>query len=69
MISTLVAGWLLLDGYLGFVDGLTLLGLLILFLSYVYRQSKKDYHYELEEAQTKPSKQEKGKTWFLLFIL
>jgi len=68
MISTLVAGWLLLDGHLGFMDGLTLLGLLILFLFYVYRESKKNYHYELEEAQIKPSKQEKGKTWFLLFI-
>ena len=31
MISTLIAGWLLLDGYLSFMDGLTLLGLLILF--------------------------------------
>ena len=68
MISTLVAGWLLLDGYLSFMDGLILLGLLILFLSYVFRESKKDYHHEFEEVQTKPFKQEKGKTWFLLFI-
>jgi cation:H+ antiporter len=68
MISTLIAGWLLLDGYLSFLDGLTLLGLLILFLSYVFRESKKDYHHEFEEIQAKPSKQEKGKTWFLLFI-
>ena len=68
MISTLIAGWLLLDGYLSFLDGLTLLGLLILFLSYVFRESKKDYHHEFEEVQAKPSKQEKGKTWFLLFI-
>jgi cation:H+ antiporter len=68
MISTLIAGWLLLDGYLSFLDGLTLLGLLILFLSYVYRESKKDYHHEFDEVQAKPSKQTKGKTWFLLFI-
>ena len=68
MISTLAAGWLLLDGYLSFMNGLTLLGLLMLFLFYVFRESKKDYHHEFEEVQTKPSKQEKGKTWFLLFI-
>ena len=68
MISTLVAGWLLLDGYLSFMNGLTLLGLLMLFLFYVFRESKKDYHHEFEEVQSKPSKQEKGKTWFLLFI-
>ena len=68
MISTLAAGWLLLDGYLSFMDGLTLLGLLMLFLFYVFRESKKDYHHEFEEVQSKPSKQEKGKTWFLLFI-
>ena len=68
MFSTLVAGWLLFDGYLSFMDGLTLLGLLMLFLFYVFRESKKDYHHEFEEVQSKPSKQEKGKTWFLLFI-
>ena len=68
MISTLIAGWLLLDGYLSFMDGLTLLALLILFLSYVFRESKKGYHHEFEEVQTKSSKQEKGKTWFLLLF-
>ena len=68
MISTLAAGWLLLDGYLSLMNGLTLLGLLMLFLFYVFRESKKDYHHEFEEVQAKPSKQEKGKTWFLLFI-
>jgi cation:H+ antiporter len=68
MISTLAAGWLLLDGYLSFMDGLILLVLLMLFLFYVFRESKKDYHHEFDEVQSKPSKQEKGKTWFLLFI-
>ena len=68
MISTLAAGWLLLDGYLSFMNGLTLLGLLMLFLFYVFRESKKDYHHEFEEVQSKLSIQEKGKTWFLLFI-
>ena len=68
MISTLAAGWLLLDGYLSFMDGLILLVLLMLFLFYVFRESKKDFHVEFEGVQTKPSKQEKGKTWFLLFI-
>ena len=60
MISTLIAGWLLLDGYLSFMDGLILLGLLMLFLFYVFRESKKDYHNEFDEVQSKPSKQEKG---------
>ena len=68
MIATLAAGWLLLDGYLSFMDGLILLVLLMLFLFYVFRESKKDYHHEFDEVQSKPSKQEKGKTWFLLFI-
>jgi cation:H+ antiporter len=40
----------------------------MLFLFYVFRESKKEYHYEFDEVQSKPSKQEKGKTWFLLFI-
>jgi len=68
MIATLAAGWLLLDGYLSFMDGLILLVLLMLFLFYVFRESKKDYHHEFEEVQAKPSRQEKGNTWFLLFI-
>jgi len=68
MIATLAAGWLLLDGYLSFMDGLILLVLLMLFLFYVFRESKKDYHHEFEGVQAKPSKQEKGNTWFLLFI-
>jgi len=68
MIATLAAGWLLLDGYLSFMDGLILLVLLMLFLFYVFRESKKDYHHEFDGVQSKPSKQEKGKTWFLLFI-
>jgi cation:H+ antiporter len=68
MISTLAAGWLLLDGYLSFMDGLILLVLLMLFLFYVFRESKKNYHHEFDEVQSKPSKQGKGKTWFLLFI-
>ncbi len=68
MISTLAAGWLLLDGYLSFMDGLILLVLLMLFLFYVFRESKKDFHLEFEGVQANPSKQEKGKTWFLLFI-
>jgi len=68
MISTLAAGWLLLDGYLSFMDGLILLVLLMLFLFYVFRESKKDFHLEFEGVQAKPSKQDKGKTWFLLFI-
>ena len=45
-----------------------LIVLLMLFLFYVFRESKKGYRHEFEEVQSKPSKQEKGKTWFLLFI-
>ena len=67
MFSTLAAGWLLLDGYLSFMDGLILLVLLMLFLIYAFRESKKDYHHEID-ISSQPSKQEKGKTWFLLFI-
>ena len=41
---TLITGLLLLDRHLGQMDGLILLGLLIIFLAYTYRESKKDYH-------------------------
>ena len=34
----------------------------------MFRESKKNYHHEFEGVQNKPSKQDKGKTWFLLFI-
>ena len=41
---------------------------MILFLSYVFRESKKDYHPEFKDIQKQSTKQEKGRIWFLLFI-
>ena len=40
-LSTLIVGFLLLDGFLSFTDGLILLSLLLLFLINVFRESKK----------------------------
>ena len=67
-LSTLVAGLLLLDQYLSFYDGLILLALLILFLFYVFKQSKKDSLNGIDDVDSKINNKEKGKTWLLLIV-
>ena len=47
-LSSLVAGFLLMDGFLSFMDGLTLLALLFVFLFYVFSESKKGNNNDLE---------------------
>lgn len=66
--SSLVAGFLLMDDFLSFVDGLILLGLLFVFLYYVYIESKKGNSNDLEIPEELADTQDKGKTWLLLFI-
>ena len=68
ILSTLVAGLLLLDQYLSFYDGLILLALLILFLFYVFKQSKKDSLNGIDDVDSKINNKEKSKTWILLIV-
>ena len=67
-LSTLVIGFLLMDGFLSFVDGSILLILLLLFLYYVFKESKKDNNLENEVSEDTNKDQSKGKTWLLLII-
>jgi cation:H+ antiporter len=66
--STLVVGFLLMDGFLSFIDGLILLILLLLFLYYVFNESKKGKNLEEEVSEGINENQAKGKTWLLLII-
>ena len=67
-LSTLVIGFLLIDGFLSFIDGSILLTLLLLFLYYVFNESKKDNNLENEVSEDTNKDQSKGKTWLLLII-
>ena len=67
-VSSLIAGFLLMDGFLSFVDGLILLALLLLFLIYVFSESKKGNSIEIEPYEESIDNQEKGKTLPLLLI-
>ena len=67
-LSTLVIGFLLMDGFLSFVDGSILLILLLLFLYYVFNESKKDNNLENEVSEDINKDQSKGKIWLLLII-
>jgi len=67
-VSSLIAGFLLMDGFLSFMDGLILLALLFLFLIYVFSESKKGNSTEIEPYEESTDNQEKGKTWLLLLI-
>ena len=67
-LSTLVIGFLLIDGFLSFIDGSILLTLLLLFLYYVFNESKKDNNLENDVSEDTNKDQSKGKTWLLLII-
>ena len=67
-LSSLVAGFLLMDGFLSFMDGLILLALLFVFLFYVFSESKKGNTNDLEISEEPIDNQDKGKTWFLLLV-
>jgi len=69
MASTLVAGILIWDGHLSFVDGLILLSLLALFLIYTFVSSKKGDHQEFDNLGADDVKQDqRGKVWLMLAI-
>ena len=67
-LSTLFIGFLLMDGFLSFIDGSILLILLLLFLYYVFNESKKGNNLENEASEDISKGQSKGKTWLLLII-
>ena len=67
-LSTLVAGALLLDQYLSFNDGLILLSLLLLFLYYVYTESKKNNPINLDNINDGLQNEKKSRIWFLLIL-
>ena len=67
-LSTLIAGFLLLDGFLSFTDGLILLCLLFLFLINVFRESKKGNTINTDNFENNSQNKDKGRTWLLLIV-
>ncbi len=67
-LSTLIVGFLLLDGFLSFTDGLILLSLLLLFLINVFRESKKGSPIDADILEINSQNQDKGRTWLLLIV-
>ena len=51
-LSTLFIGFLLMDGFLSFIDGSILLTLLLLFLYYVFNESKKIIILKMKSLKT-----------------
>jgi cation:H+ antiporter len=68
MVATLCAGLLLRDGRLDLVDGLILLSLLVLFLSYTLREAKNKKHHEFDDLEHTADRSQIGKTWMLLLV-
>ena len=67
-LSTLIVGFLLLDGFLSFTDGLILLSLLLLFLINVFRESKKGSPIDTDILEINSQNEDKGRTWLLLIV-
>ena len=67
-LSTLIVGFLLLDGFLSFTDGLILISLLTLFLINVFRESKKNNLTDSDSLEINSQKNEKGRIWLLLIV-
>ena len=68
MVSTLIAGILIWDGNLDIADGLILLFLLTLFLTYTFVAAKKGEHQEFENLNTDVGDGKKSKVWLMLII-
>ena len=67
-LSTLIVGFLLLDGFLSFTDGLILISLLTLFLINVFRESKKNNLTDSDGLENNSQKNDKGRIWLLLIV-
>ncbi len=68
MFATVCAGLLLNDGELSFTDGLILLLLLILFLSYALKTAKNKQYHEFNKIEQAVDKSQANKTWLMLII-
>ena len=68
MLASLCAGLLLYDNYLDLTDGLILLALLLLFLTYSIKVAKSNQHHEFDELETTIDKNQSAKTWLMLII-
>ena len=67
-LSTLIVGFLLLDGFLSFTDGLILISLLTLFLINVFRESKKNNLTDSDSLKSNSQKNGNGRTWLFLIV-
>ncbi|MBC8409499.1 MAG: calcium/sodium antiporter [Rhodobacteraceae bacterium] len=67
-LSTLVVGFLLLDNFLSFTDGLILISLLLLFLINIFRESKNGSHINIDNLENDLQDNSKIKTWLLLIV-
>ena len=68
MLASLCAGLLLYDNYLDLTDGLILLTLLVLFLTYSIRVAKSNQHHEFDDLEVAIDKGQSSKTWLMLII-
>jgi cation:H+ antiporter len=68
MIATLCTGLLLWDQRLDMVDGLILLSLLILFLTYTFKEAKNKSHHEFDELSQDIDKSQTKKIWVMLIV-
>ena len=68
MFVTVIAGFLLWDKRLDMVDGLVLMSLLVLFLTYAFKMAKNNQNYEFDELEHMTDKAQIGKTWVMLIV-
>ncbi|MDG2395263.1 calcium/sodium antiporter [Candidatus Thioglobus sp.] len=68
MVATLIAGLLLWDYRLDETDGLILLTLLILFLTYTFKESKNKSHHEFDDLEHDIDRSQTAKTWIMLLV-
>ena len=68
MVATLIAGLLLWDYRLDETDGLILLTLLILFLTYTFKESKNKSHHEFDDLEHDIDRSQTTKTWIMLLV-
>ncbi len=68
MIATIIAGALLWDGRLDEIDGIVLLILLVAFLTYTFKESKKSSHHEFDNLEESIDSSQTVKTWIMLIV-
>ena len=68
MLATLIAGFLLWDKHLGVVDGLVLVSLLIVFLTYTLITAKNSNSHEFDGLAETIDKSQTRKTWAMLIV-